>query len=112
MKLQTHREGQDILVISILEEHLDASNAAAFKDAMQPLVQDGARIVLDMARLRFVDSSGLGALLFCLRQAGARQGAFKLCAPSKPVRSLFELMRMHRVFDIHETCDEAVRAFA
>jgi anti-sigma B factor antagonist len=31
---------------------------------------------------------------------------------SKSVRALFELMRMHRVFNIHDTCEEAVRSFA
>jgi len=35
----------------------------------------------------------------------------KLCGMSKPVRAVFELVRMHRVFDIVATREEAVRAF-
>lgn len=101
-----------MLVISIREENLDASNAAAFKEAVQPLLQQASRVVLDLSGLGFVDSSGLGALIFCLRQIGARQGELRLCALSRPVSSLFELMRMHRVFGIHETRDEALRSFA
>jgi anti-sigma B factor antagonist len=51
-------------------------------------------------------------LISCLRQLNGRRGDFKLCAMSKTVRALFELMRMHRVFNIHDTREEAVRSFS
>jgi anti-sigma B factor antagonist len=74
-------------------------------------MHEHARVVLDMAGVQFVDSSGLGALIACLRQTNARRGDFRLCAMSRTVRALFELMRMHRVFNIHETRNEAVTSF-
>jgi len=67
--------------------------------------------VLDLSRLRFVDSSGLGALLSCLRQLTGRGGDLRLSGMSKPVRALFELVRMHRIFDIYPTKEEAIKAF-
>ena len=70
------------------------------------------KLVLDLARLRFVDSSGLGAFISCLRKLNAKGGDLKLCGLSKQVRAAFELVRMHRVFDIHATSEDAVRAFA
>ncbi len=45
----------------------------------QSLMQDRARVVLDMAGVKFVDSSGLGALISCLRQVNGRKGDFRLC---------------------------------
>ena len=68
-------------------------------------------MIFDLAELRFVDSSGLGAILSSLRQLNANGGDLKLCGMSKPVRALFELVRMHKIFEIHETRDDAIRAF-
>jgi anti-sigma B factor antagonist len=50
-------------------------------------------------------------MLSCLRQLSAKSGDLKLCGMSKQVQGLFELVRMHRIFDIFGTREEAVRAF-
>jgi anti-sigma B factor antagonist len=100
-----------IAVAAIPVDELDASNAGEFKRDIAPVLQTNNRLVLDLSRLRFVDSSGLGAMLSCLRQLSAKSGDLKLCGMSKQVRGLFELVRMHRIFDIFSTKEEAVRAF-
>lgn len=111
MELNGTIEGQDVLVIELRADNLDASNVREFRDAVQSLMQDRTRVVLDMAGVKFVDSSGLGALISCLRQLNARKGDFRLCEMSRTVRALFELMRMHRVFNIHDHRGDAVASF-
>ncbi|NML16170.1 STAS domain-containing protein [Azohydromonas caseinilytica] len=111
MELNGRVEGHDVLVIELREDNLDASNVREFREAVQSLMQDHTRVVLDMAGVKFVDSSGLGALIACLRQLNARRGDLRLCEMSRTVRALFELMRMHRVFNIHDTRAEAVASF-
>jgi len=93
-------------------EELDASNAADFKRDVGPVLEANTKLVLDLSRLRFVDSSGLGAFISCLRKLNAKGGDLKLCGMSKQVRAVFELVRMHRIFEIYGTQEEAVRAFA
>lgn len=100
-----------VAVAAVPVDELDASNAGEFKRDIAPVLQANARLVLDLSRLRFVDSSGLGAMLSCLRQLSAKSGDLKLCGMSKQVRALFELVRMHRIFDIYGTREEAVDAF-
>ncbi len=100
-----------VAVAAVPVDELDASNAGEFKRDIAPVLQANARLVLDLRRLRFVDSSGLGAMLSCLRQLSAKNGDLKLCGMSKQVRALFELVRMHRIFDIYGTREEAVDAF-
>jgi anti-sigma B factor antagonist len=112
MELTGRIEGTDVLVIELREDNLDASNVREFRDAVQSLMQDRSRVVLDMAGVKFVDSSGLGALISCLRQQNGRKGDFRLCEMSRTVRALFELMRMHRVFNIFESRTDAVASFA
>ena len=111
MELNGRVEGHDVLVIELRADNLDASNVREFRDAVQALMQQHTRVVLDMAGVKFVDSSGLGALISCLRQLNGRRGDFRLCEMSRTVRALFELMRMHRVFNIHDTREDAVASF-
>ena len=101
----------DVAVAAVPVEELDASNAGEFKRDIAPLLEANAKMVLDLSRLRFVDSSGLGAFISCLRKLNAKGGDLKLCGMSKQVRAVFELVRMHRVFDILGTREDAVRAF-
>ncbi len=100
-----------VAVAAVPVDELDASNSGEFKRDITPVLQSQNKLVLDLGQLRFVDSSGLGAMLSCLRQLSAKGGDLKLCAMSKQVRGLFELVRMHRIFDIYGTREEAVRAF-
>ena len=101
----------DVASVALPMEELDASNAAEFKRDMSPLLETNARLVLDLSLLRFVDSSGLGAFISCLRRLNAKGGDLKLCGMSKQVRAVFELVRMHRVFDILGSKEDALREF-
>ncbi|MGA2715055.1 MAG: STAS domain-containing protein [Bryobacteraceae bacterium] len=103
-------DGVSVAVLPV--DELDASNAPEFKRDIAPALQANTKLVLDLSRLRFVDSSGLGAILSCLRQLTAKNGDLKLCGMSRQVRAAFELVRMHRIFDIAGTKEEAVQAFA
>lgn len=100
-----------VLVYEVPFEHLDAGNSEEFKAAVQPLLSDHPRLVFDLARVAFVDSSGLGALLSALRQAKSQGGDLKLCGMTRQVRELFDLVRMHRVFEIFGSADEARTAY-
>ena len=109
MEMTTDKVG-DVTVVVLPGDQLDAGNAKDFKRDIAPLLEPCTRVVFDLRELRFVDSSGLGAILSCLRQLNAKGGELKLCAMTKPVRALFELVRMHKIFDIYGTRDDALRA--
>lgn len=111
MQLTNQVQGAGVLVIEIKEDNLDASNVREFRDTMQPLIKDQTKVVLNMVNLKFVDSSGLGALISCLRDTNSRKGDFRLSNMSRPVLALFELMRMHRLFSIHETAEGAINSY-
>lgn len=111
MQLQKHIQGNEVLVIQVVDESLDASNVREFRDQMQSLLKGQTRVVLDMSTLKFVDSSGLGALISCLREVNGRKGDLCLANMTRSVLALFELMRMHRIFSIHDTTEGALASF-
>jgi anti-sigma B factor antagonist len=108
--LKTEIDG--VVTGQIYAKALDASNAREFKSLVAPLLVPGGRLVIDMEKVEFVDSTGLGVLVSCLRQAHTINGEIKLCSLSKPVRALFELVRMHRVFEIFNSRDEALSSYS
>jgi anti-sigma B factor antagonist len=100
-----------IAVAIILVDELDASNAGELKRDIGPILETHNRIIIDLDRVRFVDSSALGAILSGLRHMAAKGGDLKLCCLSKHVKAAFELVRLHRVFEIFSSREDAVNAF-
>lgn len=105
-------EQDEIIKISVNEERMDAHNSAALKEQMLQLFDEGkCNLIVDLSSVRFIDSSGLGALVSGFKNASAREGNLKLCSLQPQVRSMFELTRLHRVFEIFSNHDEALASF-
>lgn len=96
------------IIIKINIDTLDFNNVKDFKSEIQAVLQNQKLVLIDMQSLDFVDSSGLGALLSVLRTVNDNGGELKLYDMKKPVRALFELVRMHRIFAIYNTKAEAL----
>jgi anti-sigma B factor antagonist len=110
MDVPTTKQG-NVTVLTVPWEKLDMSTTAEFKDAMNQAIADESSVVLEMGKVQFVDSSGLGTLLSLLRDLSGRGGDLKLSQVQKRVRAMFELVRMHRILSVYETTEEAVAAF-
>lgn len=98
-------------VLSILDERIDAHNSADLKaELLQLIEQHGGTIVVQLEQVRFIDSSGLGALLSGHKQAVAKSGKLVLVKIQQPVLAMFEITRLNRVFEIYADLDEASAA--
>ncbi|MFL6692018.1 MAG: STAS domain-containing protein [Ramlibacter sp.] len=105
--IDIHREGAVPVVVPRVKR-LDASVAPAFKAQVVDLVQAGERrLVIDLAPLDFLDSSGLGALVSILKALGS-QGSMAVCGARGGVLSLFKLTRMDKVFAIESDRQAAI----
>ena len=97
------------IVIHIDEERLDAHNSGDLKVLMQQLFEAGnLNLLVDLKNVRFIDSSGLGALVSGFKNATVKQGILKLSSLQPQVKSMFELTRLHRVFEIFPTTEDAL----
>jgi anti-sigma B factor antagonist len=99
-------------VVEVTSETLDADSSHGFKRAVTRQIGAGKNLVLDLAAVQFVDSSGLGAILSLLREFTQTGGRLKLAALAPNVRAVFELVRMHRILEIYNRREEAIRSFA
>ncbi|MEW6443851.1 MAG: STAS domain-containing protein [bacterium] len=111
MEMQVRQEGA--LHIVSCQGRMDANVSGALKDRIQQLVDKGAtRLVLDLEGVDFLDSSGLGVLVACLRRVREKQGEIKLSGLRPEVRSIFEITRVSRLFHICGDVAEAAAAFS
>ena len=96
-----HFETTDhILRVSRLAE-LNSTTAGAFRDQIrEALVAGHQRVDIDFSGTRFVDSSGLGALIAVHKTLCGQGGSLRILNPSPQVRQILELTRMHRIFEI------------
>ena len=101
----------DVAVAELREKSLDASNSESFKKAMATTLETFQKVIIDLSRVEFIDSSGCGAILSCVRQLSDRKGELRICGVQKNVQRLFELVRMNRVVDIYSSKEEAVKSF-
>jgi anti-sigma B factor antagonist len=110
MQLSAEKNG-DVTIVAVNGESLDVSNAEDFRREIAPLLEGCRKLVLDLERVEFVDSRGCGAIISCLKQLSANGGDLRLCQVRKPVRTVFELIRLHRICALDDTREASVRAF-
>jgi len=92
---------EDVMVVTIDASRIDASVAIQFKDQMREITAGGPRtIILDMAQVDFIDSSGLGAVVAAMKLVGADR-KLELAHLSPTVAKVFKLTRMDGIFTIH-----------
>lgn len=90
---------------------LTAAEAPRFQAAAQAAIGGETQAVLDLGLVGFLDSSGLSALVTLNRALSAQGGELRLAAPGREVVAVLELTRLHRLFEIYDTVDDAVRSF-
>jgi len=100
-----------VTLLTVLETHLDASNAGDFKVLVAQLQDSTPQLVLDLGQVQFLDSPGCGALLTALHHMDRLGGQIKLCCLTEPVRQTLDLFQMLRFLEVYPTRDEAIGAF-
>jgi anti-sigma B factor antagonist len=101
----------DIIIARICAESLAAYNVQDFSKGISGALLPKAKVVIDMGSLKFIDSSGIGALMKFAKELTTSDGLLKICSISISVSNLFELIRVQRFFDIFDSCDDAVSSF-
>lgn len=99
--MDLHAEiSDDTLTIRLDEARLDAAIALSFKDRMRDLVaQAPPFVVLDLASVTFLDSSGLGAIVASMKAVGPNR-RFVLSGVTPNVARVLRLTRMDTVMEI------------
>ncbi|MBK9168710.1 MAG: STAS domain-containing protein [Bryobacterales bacterium] len=100
------------LVVKVMDPRLVSDKTESFREQMRRFVEDGNRsIVLDLSQVDYVDSAGLGAILFVQNHV-EKQGRFALAGTGERVMALLKLSRLDKLFRLYPTAEEAAAALA
>ena len=111
MDIQTETKGDTTLVR--LAGKLSSQEEEAFKLVIVGLAAQGkVKVVLDMSQVTFVDSRGLGILIWAMKNMRQRGGDVSIFGITKPVMELFELTQLHLAFRIYATEDRALKSLS
>ena len=88
---------------------MDAENAAAFEGECESYIAEGfTRIVMDLGKLNYVSSMGLGAIVRIAKQLRDQGGEVRICCLTGLVRQLFEITRLNNIFPPHDSVESAL----
>ena len=108
MQLKTQTRPK-VLTVEVMEDRIDAATAIQFKERMRDITKTGdQRVVLDLARVQFLDSSGLGAIVAVKKMLGPDR-PLELSGLTATVEKVFRLTRMDSIFTIHDAVPDGMR---
>jgi anti-sigma B factor antagonist len=109
MDFSTENIDTDIAVVRG-DGRLNMVSAPALREQVTTAIAAGrVRIVVDLGGTTFMDSSGLGALIGCLKTARQADGDLRIAAPNEQVRMVLRLSNVDRVLRSYDDPTEAYR---
>jgi anti-sigma B factor antagonist len=112
LQIAEHRSG-DVVVLVLIGQMLLDDGDLAFRAKIHELVDRGdVKIVVDLAEVNYIDSSGIGMLVAKVKTVRERHGDIKLARLTSRTQTLLASLRLALVFETLEDEAAAVRAFS
>jgi len=104
-------EKNGILIFRMIGD-INVNTAPDLKVSFDAMAKpEGVKIILNLIKVDYVDSSGLATMVEILKSLRKCNGKLKLTNLSVKVRGLFEITKLTQLFDISDEEDEAVNSF-
>jgi anti-sigma B factor antagonist len=112
MKLKSERHGS-VLVMNMKGKIMGGPDANTFREELKGHIEDGVKkVVVDLGKVDWMNSSGLGILIGGLTTVKNAGGEMKLARVTDKIKSLLMITKLVQVFDSHETVESAIAAFS
>ncbi len=112
LMLNEYSAASGTTVIEVSGE-IDVYTAPRLREALVSLVDAGNyRLIVDMERVEFLDSTGLGVLVGGLKRVRAHDGGINLVCTQGRILRIFRITGLSKVFNIFDTVEEAVASHA
>jgi len=104
----TFEEQGDVLIISLIGE-MTISRISLFKDKIdEHKIDNYHKIVINLDRLTFIDSSGLGTLVLLTKEVKNNFGSVVLTSPQSQVNKLLDMVKINKYVEVKPSIDEAM----
>lgn len=100
------------IVVLDMAGRLDLKGAGIYSDNILGLLFQGKeRVVLNLEKVCYIDSSGVGQLVASFKRIRNRGGQLKLLDPSKQVRDVLRRTKLDTAFEVFQVEADAIRSF-
>jgi anti-sigma B factor antagonist len=104
------RKEEDHAILEIGGE-IDVYTAPKLREKLIELVSDGSYdLIVDLEKVDFLDSTGLGVLVGGLKRVRNHDGSLKLVCTQEKILKIFRITGLTKVFPIYASVDEAIQA--
>ncbi len=111
MKIKQNPQGE-VMVLELSGKIMGGPDFDKFKGEITALTDKGINdVVLDMAGVPWINSTGLGILITGYHSLKAAEGSMKICNVKERVLSIFYISQLENIFQVFETLDEAMASF-
>ncbi len=111
MKATVRKLGR-VAVVDIVGKITIGEGDVLLREKVQELLDAGeSRILLNLEKVKYMDSAGIGELVACYKRAQEKDGTVKLLNPSGKVYDLLQLTKLEEVFDTFRDEGEALGSF-
>jgi anti-sigma B factor antagonist len=108
----THRDAGKVTVVDLSGRITLGEGSALLRTTIRGLLDDQrTKIVLNLADVDYIDSSGIGELVSGFTAVKNRNGDLKLLQLTKKVRDLLQITKLYTVFDVFSDESAALRSF-
>ncbi len=106
------RQENEATILELKGSIMGEEDGTIFYDKLGDLIkQNRKKVVLDLSKVDWINSRGLGILISGLKIMRDNGGEFNLAAAADKVKSLLTLTRLITVFKNYDTVEEAIRGF-
>ena len=106
------RQAGDVVILDLNGEVRIGDSATALRGAIRGLIAGGnKKILLNLAGVKYIDSSGIGELIANYTTVGRGGGQLKLLNLTEKVQDLLVITKLLTVFDVYEEESEALSSF-
>jgi anti-sigma B factor antagonist len=100
-------EGDEVTVVQLLGE-IDVFASPEVKSALVGLIKEGCSLlVIDFAKVAYIDSTGLGALVAALKGAREKGGSIAIVCTNPQIRRIFDITGLVKVFGMFDDIESA-----
>ena len=108
----TTRQVNGITVLDLSGKITLGEGSVTIRDAVRDVLATGKnQILLNLADVNYIDSSGIGELVSALTAVKNAGGSLKLLQLTKKVKDLLQITKLYTVFDIYDDEAEAIASF-
>jgi anti-sigma B factor antagonist len=105
----TVRRERGVVIVAVSGD-IDISTVARLRERLSGLADGGGTLIVDLNRVTFIDSAGLGALVGAARRAAAHGTSLHVVCVRSQTRQLFHLTGLDRQLHLARTLTEALQA--